>query len=116
MVFLIGKRFFFFRPPGPVRSARVAELEQGSVQLDTGKLSESVAMPEQQREPGEQPVRGQGQLVGLQGRRASPVRHTATGHENETETVEKIGLDGLGRRVAAGIADLHLTAPDVHSR
>lgn len=76
-------------------------------------------MPEQQREPGEQPVGGQGQPgrpdVRLQGR-APPGRHTAAGHENETETVEKVGLHGLGRHVATGIASLHVAAAGVHGR
>lgn len=76
-------------------------------------------MPEQQREPGEQPVGGQGQQgrpdIRLQGG-ASTVRHTATSHENETETVEEVGLDGLGRHVTSGIANLHVAAAGLHSR
>lgn len=72
-------------------------------------------MPEQQREPGEQAVRGQGhgQPNVLQGRQQ--IRHAAAGDEDEVETVENDQLDGLGRRVAAGVASCFVAA-DVHRR
>lgn len=64
-------------------------------------------MPEQQREPGEQRVRG---VPGPGGPDVVP--HAAAGHEDEAETVEEeVDVDGLGRHVAAGRG---VAAADVH--
>lgn len=76
-------------------------------------------MPEQQREPGEQagPAGHGGQPDVVQGRRLrQPVRHAATGHEDEAEAVEKVRFDGLGRAVAVGFAGGRVAAAHVHGR
>lgn len=104
---------------GPVRGARVAERQQGAVQTDPGELPEPVDVPEQQREPGEQARQAghDGQPDVVQGRRLrQPVRHAATGHEDEAEAVEKVGFHGLGRAVAAGLAGGRVAAAHVHGR
>lgn len=96
---------------GPVRGTRVAQVQQGAVQPDPGKLSEPVDVPEQQREPGElqQLVRG---VPGPGG--PGIVQDAAAGHEDEVETVEEeVELDGLGRHVATGTAR-HVAAADLH--
>jgi len=93
---------------GAVRGARVVEFEQGAVQPDPGELPEPVAVPEQQREPsGERGVRrgrGRGRTGVRRRRPPSSAGHAAVGHENETETIEAVPLDGFGRRVAAAAA------------
>jgi len=95
-------------------------------------------VPEQQRESSDErgAVRGQGHGRSDVRRRRRPssvppsapqppslsaaappalVRHAAIGDENEIETVEKVQLDGLGRRVATGLAR-HFAAAHLHRR
>lgn len=104
---------------GSVRGARVAERQQGAVQLDLGELPEPIDVPEQQREPGEQAGQtGHGRQPDVvQGRwLRQPVRHAAIGHEDEAEAVEKVRFDGLGRAVAARFAGGRVAAAHVHGR
>lgn len=94
---------------GPVRSTRVAQIEQGAVQLDPGKLSKSAVMSEQQRESDEQLVR----CLPRPGR-PDVLQDAAAGDENEVETVEEeVNVHGLGRHVATGPAR-HFAATDLH--
>lgn len=77
-------------------------------------------MPEQQREPsGERPVQRRGRPASASSTSSLPSpsrdRHAAVGHENETETIEKVQLDGLGRDVAtAGLVARHFAAARLH--